>query len=174
MVARDKNMQNKLKARGLSLTNLDTIFLHLEQLLISNISHACIFDVNWDLWFKQSQEKSQYDIASKFISMRGQKDEQITLKKMLTGCHSKQQETIVCNFLTSIIADSMNVDQVTISLTQQLSMIGVDSLSTVELQLNIERSLGFDNLKVPLNNKMSIKQLAKWLTKEEVIKNFKP
>ena len=44
--------------------------------------------------------------------------------------------------LTSIIADSMNVDQVTISLTEQLSMIGVDSLSTVELQLNIERSLG--------------------------------
>ena len=126
MVARDTNLQNKLIARGLSLTNLDTVFLHLEQLLISNISHACIFDVNWDLWFKQSQEKSQYDIASKFISMKGRKDEQISLKKMLTGCHSKQQETTVCNFLTSIIADSMNVDQVTISLTEQLSMIGVD------------------------------------------------
>ena len=81
MVAKDTNLQNKLIARGLSLTNLDTVFLHLEQLLISNISHACIFDVNWDLWFKQSQEKSQYDIASKFISMKGQKDEQITQKK---------------------------------------------------------------------------------------------
>ena len=83
--------------------------------------------------------KSQYDIASKFMSMKGQRRADHP-KKMLTGCHSKQQETTVCNFLTSIIADSMNVDQVTI-LTEQLSMIGVDLLSTVELQLNIERSL---------------------------------
>lgn len=142
-------------------------------LLWQSAPQVAIFDVDWKRWCADNRPTllAELRIASEPEPVDGADGPGRGLFAALYGAIPQQRQRILESYLRDLTAGKLGLAPSTLDTQAPLNGLGVDSLITLELRLQIERDLGLVVPTARLLNGPSVADLSGWLA-EQVTENL--
>ncbi len=161
MVARDTTVSGFLERKGIVALPISEALKNLKSIMQDNAAHTGCFNLDMDKWkLSNKQFAGSQDPISNLISDTASNAQQDTVLNRLASTPECEHEDIILSFLGDQLSTILNTKKDLIAYDKAISMLGIDSLMSIEFQLAIESNLGCPDLNVTLNIQNTVRDLA--------------
>ncbi len=160
VLSRNNKVAKHLAHHGINSLPAKTALNLLEKAILANERQLCAFDIDWK---KLMSSQPAMKEAFAFADFRQQED--VPLCEKLGSMDEKERCSFITARLREVIGKTLKMDPEKIDPSVRLNTLGIDSLMTMELIVEMENSLG---VKVPIMELMkgpSISQLVQVILK---------
>jgi acyl transferase domain-containing protein/NADPH:quinone reductase-like Zn-dependent oxidoreductase/NAD(P)-dependent dehydrogenase (short-subunit alcohol dehydrogenase family) len=164
MVVRDATVANFLERKGIIALSTKEALQNLTELTQNNVAHAGCFNIDFEKWKKTNKQfVGGNDPISSLLMDSSDGSQQDNLLNRLQSSTNDDQEDVVCDFLTDLLSSILNTKKELIALDKPVSMLGIDSLMSIEFQLAIESNIGKPDISIVPNIQKTLRDLAQTL-----------
>lgn len=160
MVARDETVSKYLESKGITPLPLNQAFMLLEDVLTRGLGHVGCFDVDWDKWHKRMQNVSAFDPISSLLTAQDDSGANANLSALLKAASEDAYEEITCDFLLNNLAEVLNIKKELLTVDKPITLLGIDSLMSIEFQLAIETNLGCSGIALMPDIQKTVREIA--------------
>ncbi|WP_434084900.1 beta-ketoacyl reductase [Mycolicibacter heraklionensis] len=143
---------------GLSAENY---FAALAALLADGATEAMVLDIDWSRWRPSAQSPLLRDLQATVTDGLGASGS--GLFEAVQAAEPQERQQLLATYLRDLVAGKLGLAPASLDVHAPLNSLGVDSLITLELRIQVERELGIVVPVARLLDGPSVVSLSSWL-----------
>lgn len=166
IVARNKDIEEKLVAGGVIPIPIKEALFSLGQILLEDKTHVGVIYMVWERWSEQNPLTASWPLFSKVVIPKKAGLSEEIIEKLLKEKQSfmqaegKSESEFYVFLISREIAALLNINLDSISAEDTLNNIGIDSLMAVELSANLQKGYGLIVSSFEILNGITVKALG--------------
>jgi len=136
--------QNRIQSSGLVAIEPELGMQALGSLLSGSQSQVGVFPVNWSEFFRQIPGLAKLPLLEAFTTKSVEQSQNYRILEQLNIASDREQEKLLTSYLQSTIAHIMGMTLSQVGLEKSLTVMGLDSLMSVELRNQVQTDLAVD------------------------------
>ncbi|OBI09722.1 beta-ketoacyl synthase [Mycolicibacter heraklionensis] len=150
---------------GVEGLSAESYFAALEALLADGASEAMVLDIDWSRWRPSAQSPLLRDLQVASTGEQGGGSGS-GLFEAVQAADAQERRRLLETYLRDLVAGKLGLAPAGLDIQAPLNSLGVDSLITLELRIQVERELGIVVPVARLLDGPSVVSLSGWLSEQ--------
>ena len=160
ILARNKQVSRYLESHGIKRIHERVALKLLEGAIQDNPSQLCALDIDWQKLMESMPLLKKSSGFADFAAT-GKNAAMTTFAERLSCMDKSECYKLIVEMMRDILGKTLRMDPAKVDISVRLNTLGVDSLMAMELQANLEQTLGVKIPTMELIKGPTIEQLAK-------------